>query len=157
MATERKKGHFTFRTAAVCFFISAIFELLAVGTPVPLFGELRGGAVTLVYHLVYVALFVALGTGLWGARPWGYTLVFAATALYTLDKLQLLLSDTAMNAVIAQMYAEIEVSMPGIEKTIEMAPVLQAIKLLLVLFVAGWWGFALYTRWRRDYFGRSGM
>ena len=106
---------------------------------------------------MYAALFVALGAGLWGARPWGYTLVFVVTALYTLDKLQLLLSDTAMNAVVAQMYAEIEVSMPGIEKAIEAAPVLQAIKLLLVLFVAGWWGFALYTRWRRDYFGRSGM
>lgn len=157
MATERKKGHFTFRTAAVCFFISAIFELLAVGTPSPLFGELRGGTVTAVYHLVFAALFVALGVGLWGARPWGYTLVFVATALYTLDKLQLLLSDAAMNAVVAQMYAEIEVSMPGIEKAIETAPVLQAIKLLLVLFVAGWWGFALYTRWRRDYFRRGGM
>ncbi len=153
MATERKKGHFTFRTAAVCFFISAIFELLAVGTPAPLFGELRGGAVTAVYHLVFTALFVALGVGLWGARPWGYTLVFAATALYTLDKLQLLLSDTAMNAVVAQLHAALEVSMPGIGT----AQVSQALTLLLVFFVLGWWGFALYTRWRRDYFGRSGM
>lgn len=152
MAMERKKGHFTFRTAAVFFFVSAVFELLAVGTPVPLFGELRGGAITLVYHLVYAALFVALGAGLWGARPWGYTLVFAATALYTLDRLQLLLSDAAMNAVVAQMQAEIGAAMPGIE----MAPVSQALVLLLVLFVAGWWGFALYARWRQDYFRNTG-
>ncbi len=153
MAMERKEGHFTFRTAAVCFFVSAIFELLAVGTPSPLFGELRGGAVSAIYHLAYVVLFVALGAGLWGARPWGYTLVFVVTALYTLDKLQLLLSDTAVNAVVAQMYAEIEVSMPGIGT----AQVSQAFTLLLVFFVLGWWGFALYTRWRRDYFGRGGM
>lgn len=152
MAMERKKGHFTFRTAAVFFFVSAVFELLAVGTPVPFFGELRGGAVTLVYHLVYAALFVALGAGLWGARPWGYTLVFAVTALYTLDRLQLLLSDAAMNAVVVQMQAEIGAAMPGIE----MAPVSQALVLLLVLFVAGWWGFALYARWRRDYFRNTG-
>lgn len=152
MATQRKKGHFTFRTAAVFFFVTAVFELLGVGTPVPLFGELRGGAVTLVYHLMYAALFVALGASLWGARPWGYPLVFAATALYTLDRLQLLLSDAAMNAVVAQMHAEIGAAMPGIE----MAPVSQAMVLLLVLFVAGWWGFALYTRWRRDYFRNTG-
>ena len=152
MATERKKGHFTFRTAAVFFFVTAVFELLGVGTPVPFFGELRGGAVTLVYHLVYAALFVALGAGLWGARPWGYTLVFAATTLYTLDRLQLLLSDAAMYAVVAQMHAEIGALMPGIE----MALVSQALVLLLVLFVAGWWGFALYTRWRRDYFRNTG-
>ena len=153
MAMERKKGYFTFRTAAVCFFVSGIFELLAVSTPSPLFGELRGGAVTVVYHLVFTVLFVALGVGLWGARPWGYTLVFVVTALYTLDKLQLLLSDTAVNAVVAQLHAVLEVSMPGIGT----AQVSQAFTLLLVLFVLGWWGFALYTRWRRDYFGRSGM
>lgn len=152
MTTERKKGHFTFRTAAVFFFISAVSELLTLGTPVPLFGGLREGAGAAAYHLVYAALFVALGTGLWGAKARGYMLVFVTAALYTLDKLQLLLSDAAMDAVVTQMHAALEASMPGIE----MALVSQTLLLMLALFVLGWWGFALYAWWRRDYFRNSG-
>jgi len=43
MATDRKKGHFTFRTAAVLLMASAAWELLSITSEVPLFGEIRGG------------------------------------------------------------------------------------------------------------------
>ncbi|MDH3513781.1 MAG: hypothetical protein OEM83_02800 [Gammaproteobacteria bacterium] len=148
METGRTKGQFTFRTAAVFFFISALFELLAAGTPVPLFGAIREGAGAMAYHLVYAVLFVALGLGLWAAKSWGLALIVAGVALYTLDRVQLLLSKPAMDAVITQLQEQLQASMPGIEK----AMVAQAFVLLIVLFVLGWWGFALYAWWRREYF-----
>jgi hypothetical protein len=53
-----------------------------------------------------------------------------------------------MDAVIAQLQTQLQASMPGIETAL----VAQAFVLLLVLFVLGWWGFALYAWWRREYF-----
>jgi hypothetical protein len=148
MTTDRKKGHFTFRTAGVLLIVSAAWELLSITSEVPLFGETRGGAGAGVYHVVYAALFLALGMGLWSAKKWGYMLVFVTTAVYTLDKLQFLLSRQAMESYAVQMQAALEPQMPGIDRVF----VLQILMLVLVLFMLCWWGFALYTWWRRDYF-----
>ena len=151
MTTERKKGHFTFRTAGVLFLISAVWELLSISSEVPLFGEIRGGAGAVVYHVVYAALFLALGIGLWSATKWGYLLAFVTTTVYTLDKLQFLLSRQAMESYAVQMQAALESQMPGIDR----AFVSQVLMLVLILFMLCWWGFALYTWWRRDYFGNN--
>src|SRR3989344_8946565 len=95
-----KKGRFTFRASAVLFVLSAAFELLSLTAEVPLFGAIRGGMGVGIYQGVYAALFLALGIGLWSGKHWGYPLVLVATALYTLDKLQLLLSQQALSAFV---------------------------------------------------------
>lgn len=154
MTTERKKGHFTFRTAGVLLMVSAALELLTITSEVPLFGEIRGGISAGIYHIVYVALFLALGMGLWSARKWGYTLVFVTTAIYTLDKLQLVLGHQALEAYVRTQMSGIESQLqsPGIDETL----IMQAIMLMAIVVVLCWWGFALYTWWRRDYFKDNG-
>ena len=154
MGPGRKKGHFTFRTTAVLLMVSAAFELLSLTAEEPLFGEIRSGIGVGIYHLAYAALFTALGVGLWRARKWGYTLVFVTAALYTLDKLQFILGRHAMESFIAQ-------QMSGYEETlrsqgVDSALIMQAIMLTSIIIVLCWWGFALYTYWRRDYFTNTG-
>lgn len=150
MGTDRKKGHFTFRSAAVLLMASAALEVLSITSKAPLLGEVRGGVSAGIYHLVYAALFLALGIGLWSARKWGYTLVFATTALYTLDKLQLVLGHQALELFVkAQMAGfEDQLQTQGINEAL----IMQAIVLMAIVVVLCWWGFALYAWRRRDYF-----
>lgn len=150
MGLDRKKGHFTFRTTAVLLMVSAAFELLSLSAEEPLFGEIRSGIGVGMYHLVYVALFTALGVGLWRARKWGYTLVFVTAALSTLDKLQFVMNQQAMEGFIKQQMSGYEeaLQLQGVDSALFM----QTIVLMNIIVVLCWWGFALYTYWRRDYF-----
>lgn len=150
-----KKGHFTFRTAAVLIMVSAAFELLSLTAEEPLFGEIRSGIGVGIYHLAYAVLFTALGVGLWRARKWGYTLVFVTTALYTLDKLQFVMNQQVLEGFIKQQMSGYEdvFQSQGIDSTLFM----QTIVLTNIIIVLCWWGFALYTYWRRNYFeGETG-
>ncbi|HEY5683312.1 MAG TPA: hypothetical protein VIR61_06520 [Sulfuricaulis sp.] len=153
MASERKKGHFTFRTCAVLFMVSAVLELLSITSEAPLFGAIHGGISAGIYHLIYVVLFLALGIGLWGATKWGYALVFVTTALYTLDKVQLVLNQDALKDFVKLQMAGFEspLSMQGINEAL----ILQAVAMMAAIVILCWWGFALYTYWRRDYFRRD--
>ncbi|MDH3563935.1 MAG: hypothetical protein OEN49_11190 [Gammaproteobacteria bacterium] len=155
MTSERKKGHFTFRTCAVLFMASAVLELLSITSEAPLFGAIRDGITAGIYHLFYVALFLALGIGLWSATRWGYTLVYVTTAVYTLDKLQLVLSREALQEFV-------KIQMIGFESQLQMqgineALIVQAIAMMAAVVILCWWGFALYTYWRRDYFKKDGF
>jgi hypothetical protein len=143
------KGRITFRIAAVFFLLSALLEIFSITSEVPLFGALRGGVSAAIYHLIYFLLFMALGIGLWRAKPWGYRLVFAGTLLYTLDKVLYLLYRDSMKAWL-------RIQLSGYEEMlqfIDIGLILQMVILLMLLFVACWWGFAVYTYWRREYFG----
>jgi hypothetical protein len=147
--TPGTKGRITFRIAAVLFFLSALLEIFSVTSNVPLLGALRSGIIAVVYHLVYIALFVGLGIGLWRATPWGYKLVFATTLIYTLDKVLYLLYRDAMKAWLERQL----ISYADIWQYIEIETFLNWITLVMLLFVACWWGFAGYTYLRREYFG----
>ena len=143
-----RKGRFTIRTAGVLFVVSAIIELISVTGETPLFGAVRGGAVAVLYHLVYVALFLALGVGLWTGRRWGYRLVFAGTFFYTLDRSLYLVDRETMEAHLMQQlqqYGEI-LDLIGKSSFLEM------LVLATVLSVGFWWSFALYIYVRRSYF-----
>ncbi len=143
------KGRITFRIAAVLFLLSALLEILSITSQVPLFGALRGGVVAVVYHLIYFLLFFGLGIGLWRAAPWGYKLVFAGTFFYTLDKVLYILYRDSMEAWLRQQLSRYEEMLQFIDIKI----IFQMVTLLMLLFVACWWGFAVYTYWRREYFG----
>jgi len=147
----RIKGKFTFQSAGVLFVLSALFELFSINSQVPLFGNIRGGIIAATYHIVYVVLFFALGFGLFKARPWGYRLVFAATGLYTLDRLVYVLDRKALEAYLAAVLAKYGLTV-GVSET---GFVLKAVTLAMVLSVAGWWAFAGYAYLRRQYFQQT--
>lgn len=145
----KKKGTITFRTAAVLFALSALFEFISLGTEVPLFGAIYGGLVAMAYHLVYAALYVGLGVGLWSAQRWAYPTVFAATAVYTLDRLQTMF--VSRDAIVERLMQELAGS-PEMLQLVNRESMLQMVLLVSAAFIASWWGFAWYTHLRRDYF-----
>ena len=92
---KKEKGRATIRIAAVLFLASAVFEILNFNSAVALFGAVRFGAAALLYHFVFAALYAMTGIGMWTAKKWGYWAVMATTAIYTIDKIQLMLSPQA--------------------------------------------------------------
>jgi multisubunit Na+/H+ antiporter MnhC subunit len=150
MESDRKKGHFTFRTTAALLIASVVFELFSITAEEPLFGEIRSGLSVGIYHVFYAALFAALGVGLWSAKKWGYALVFVTTAVYTLDKLQFVMNQQVMENFIKQQMSGYEAALQA--QGIDSVLIIQTMVLTSVVIVFCWWGFALYTYWRRDYF-----
>ena len=142
------KGRITFRTAAVLFLLSALVEIFSITSKVELLGALRGGVVAVIWHLLYISLFMGLGVGLWRAKTWGYKLVFIGTVFYTLDKISILFYPEFMKAWLIQLLSR----QRDILQFIDIELVLQMVTLMIVLFVACWWGFAVYTYLRRAYF-----
>ncbi len=145
---SRRKGHFTFRTTAAFFALSALIELVGLTVPAPLFGEFRTGFTAVVYHLIYAALFLALAVGLWTARPWGYHAIFIGGALYTLDKLQFLMSGNVTQEFINTVFRGQEQLLRSVGPDM----VTLSLTLVVIAFVLGWWGFAYYAYLRRAYF-----
>jgi hypothetical protein len=150
METSGKKGRFTFRAAAVLFVASAAFELFSITSEIPLFGVIIGGTGVGIYHLAYAALFLALGVGLWSATQWGYFLVFVTVSIYTIDRLQFIFSRQVMESFISGRIAIYESELHSLG--INIAMISQVIVLMTVVVILCWWGFALYTYIRRDYF-----
>lgn len=150
MESSGKKGRFTFRTAAVLFVLSAVFEIFAITSEIPLFGTIIGGNRVVIYHVVYAALFLALGIGLWNATRWGYFLVFVTVLLYTIDRLQFIFSRQVMESFISGRIASYESELHSLG--INIAMISQVVVLMTVVVILCWWGFALYTYIRRDYF-----
>jgi len=141
----------TIRTAGVFFLASAVVEVLSVSSAVPLFGNVRGGVVAVVYHLLYVGLFLGMGVGLWAAKSWGYRLMCAGTVFYTLDRILYLLDGQAREA-------EVTSALGGFGALLGVggeSSVAQAMVLATVLTLACWWGFLFYLYFKRDYFQSS--
>lgn len=150
--SSRRKGHFTFRTAAAFFALSALLEVVGMTLPVPLFGEFRGGAVAAVYHLIYALLFLILAVGLWTAKRWGYHTIFIGGALYTLDKLQFLMSGNVTRDFVNTLFRGQE----QLLKAVGSDMVMLSLTLVVIAFVLGWWGFAYFAYLRRSYFKDGG-
>lgn len=132
------------------FVVSAVFELFSITSEVPLFGSIIGGTGVGIYHAVYAALFLALGVGLWSATQWGYSLVFVTVLLYTIDKLQFIFGRQVMESFISGRIAIYERELHSLG--INIAMISQVFVLMTVVVILCWWGFALYTYIRRDYF-----
>ena len=145
------KGRTTFRIAAVLFLLSAAFELVGIFSAVPLLGVFRGGFSAAVYHLLFAAIYLALGIGLWTASSWCYKLIFAATLLVTLDKLQYIIYRETILVEMMRRAGTYRQLLQAIDRQM----FLQILMLVAALFAAGWWGFAAYTYFRRDYFRSS--
>ncbi len=144
----KRPGHFVFRSSAALFFLSAAFEVLSIDDKVLLFGGVRGGAVAVTYHLLYIALYVILGIGLWARKHWGARAVIAATVFYTLDRGLLLISPAALESYMLHGLGDNADAL----LIIGQQTLLQVTIIMILLFVASWWGFAWYTYAQRAYF-----
>lgn len=146
------KGRTTLRIAAVCFLASALFEILDVSAPVPLMGAIRSGVAAMGYHLIFTAIFLVMGIGLWAGQAWGYRAIMAGTALYSIDKAQVLFARQTFFDYILQQFTS-----PTTREIISLVPkelLLQAMTVAHLLVLLGWWGFALYVRQRRSNFNQ---
>ena len=152
MATTPSKGRFTFRTAAALFALSALFELVGMTQPVPLFDTFRGGTAALVYHLIYALLFLVLAVGLWTAKSWGYQTLFIGGVLYSLDKLQFLMIGNMTREFVNMIFRGQEQLLQSVGRDM----VMLSLTLVVISFVLGWWGFAYYAYLRRAYFKVGG-
>lgn len=150
-SATRPKGRFTLQSAGVFFVASAAAEAFSLTSEVPLFGALRGGAVAILYHLFFLVLFCVMGAGLWTLRLWGYRALFAGTAVYTLDKLLWILDTSAQRAYAARI-AGGNGDLAGLIGNDSISPLILVTSLL---FLASWWGFAVYVYLHRDLFGIS--
>jgi hypothetical protein len=148
MAAAGPKGRLTIRIAGALFVLSGLFELVSVTTPVPWFGVLRGGAQIVLYHLLFVSVFLAMGLGLWTGSRRGYHAVFAGTAIYTLDKVRYLLDRDGRAAEILYQLRNV----PEFVEVLDMNLLLRLSTLMTAMFVLCWWGFAAYIYVRREYF-----
>jgi hypothetical protein len=145
---QKSKGRVTIRTAAVLFLVSAVFEIMDVASAVALFGGLRTGAAAVVYHFIFTALYAWSGIGMWTAKPWGYRAFMTTAALYTVDKIQMVLFPQAFyDYILQQMTATREIV--GMIPREQLIHYFVAVYLVLLLC---WWGFALYIHKRREYF-----
>ena len=153
-----EKGTFTIRFAAVCFILSAALELSSPTSGVLLARAIREGALAVAYHAAWAALFVAIGIGLWAAKPWGLKVLLAATILYTLDKAQML-DRASLDVFLRCRVGGIEESVQPLVKDLMSQTevndlVERAVGAASALIVAGWWAFALYVCLRRGHFRR---
>ena len=104
--------------------------------PVPLFGEFRVGTAALAYHLVYALLFLVLAVGLWTAKPWGYHTIFIGGVLYTLDKIQFLMSGNITQEFVSMIFRGQEQLLQAVGRDM----VMLSLTLVVISFVLGWWG-----------------
>lgn len=155
-AGHRRKGAFTIKSAGVLFILSGLYMLISPTSEVPLFGAMRGGLVALSYNLGFAALFLGIGIGLITGKPWGYGLVMSGTALYSVDKILLILDKPAQEAYLtANGTMQSLAPLVGVPEADLRAVASQAITVTCLISLACWWGFALYIYLRRDYFRRS--
>ncbi|MGQ9650380.1 MAG: hypothetical protein ACUVXJ_09745 [Phycisphaerae bacterium] len=156
VAVPRRKAAFTIKSAGTLFIISGVYTLVTATSEVPLFGAVRGGLVALAYNLGFAALFLGIGIGLIIGRPWGYGLVLSGTALYSVDKIFLLLDKPAREALLAGS-SRLQNLGPllGIDES-DLAGLFDWTLILVCLIGLGcWWTFALYLCLRRDYFRQN--
>ncbi len=140
---------FTFKTAGFFFFISALIEVVTIGSPVVLFGADRSGFVAVIYHLLYLGIFGGMGWGLWSAKHWGFQMMFFGTLIYTVDRLLFI------------MYGQVTSSSSLLSDYGDMMGaggqdlIAQASALTVVATLLAWWGFVAYVYFKRDYFQDS--
>jgi len=146
--TAEPKGRVTFRISAALFALAVLSELLSLKNEVPLFGAVVDGAAAVGYHIVYMVLFALLAFGLWVGNRVGYYTLFVTTAIYTIDRVQLVLAPESLVALMNRHPAGGELL--GI---VGRDSLLQGLAIMAVAVVLCWWGFAAYAYYQRSYFG----
>lgn len=137
------KGNFTIASSGWLLMLSGAWSLGTLTSSVALFGAMRGGVIAVVYNSLFAALFGGMGYALVRRKPWALTITLATSLLYTFDKLELMLDESARTAALGDLGGGLG----------EFGPVLdQSILMLSGLFLIFWWAFVAYLYLKRDYF-----
>jgi hypothetical protein len=144
-----RKGNASMRFAAVFFVASAAYELIEIGSPVPLFGAMRTGFFAYLAHFIDAAVFAAMGVGLYQCTRWGYRAIMGGTAWYTFAAL-LYVFDSKVRE------AELMGALKGYDVVASYVPkdtILSMAVLVHLTILLCWWGFAAWIYVRRSDFG----
>ena len=158
--SSKKPGELTFKITAVLLGLSGLFEITSLTARTPLFGHLVTMPTILVYHLFYIVLFIAVGIGVWRARTWGYYLLQFTCVVYTLDRLQAALFPEAIREYLLSELAAAKLQLAGLPVDLSMLEqpelidqITWSLQVISLTIAVCWAGFAVWTYWRRAYFG----
>ncbi len=143
-----RKAASTFQIAGVFFAVSAFLELYSLSAEVALFGDMRGGAVAVVYHLVFAGAYSAMAWGLLLKPSWGCKAVLAGTGLYTLINAVFML-DTGAQTAYAARGSLGDAIRSGL---LDPGSARDLVLMVQVVSVLCWVGFAVYTWLKRSEF-----
>ena len=151
---KKKKGSsFTIQSTGVLMIASGAYELFTITSPVVLLGGFRDGAIAVIYHLLYVLLFLGMGVTLFRKMPEAPAVVYGSTLFYTLDKILYLFDgkgrEAELNATLKHYGVDTASGLVG------GGTLLGITSLTSTLFIAAWWGFAIYIYFRRRDFERQ--
>ena len=141
-----KAFKFTMLTSGWLLVLSGAFSLLTCTSPVPLFGAMRGGIVAVIYNVAFGVSLAAMGYALARRKLWALKATAFATAIYTADKLIMILDSRARTALdqSPQLFDSLDPGMVGM--------VDQIMVKISIAFLAGWWGLVIYILINRNYF-----
>lgn len=140
---RQTKPNFTIASSGALLLLSGLWSLSSLTAPVALLGAMRTGFVALLYNGAFAALFMAMGYALLMKKTWALSVSWAATALYTLDKLELIFDEAARSAALGESSAMLGDFSALIDQVLVMAG---------GLFLLGWWSFVLFLYVKRGYF-----
>lgn len=142
----RRRGSFTIRSTGYLFILSAVTELFAIQDAVAIFGDVRGGATAVIYHLIGAFFFLLGGLGLLEGSQRGLKAFYAFTVFYSLQQLIFIADTSAIEVYLRSANLSAISTVVGIGS---MAEILRSSSLVALLCA---WGFALYIHIHRDYF-----
>lgn len=137
------RHNFTIVSSGWLLVLSAVWSMVTLTSPVALAGAMRGGAVAVVYNLIFGLSFAAMGLALATRQRWAMTATYVTSAVYTLDKMEFLLDERARKASLA----EASGLLGSMGSMVE-----QGMVLVSLVFLLCWWSFVVYLYIKRDYF-----
>lgn len=146
-AAPARKKNFTLQSSGWLLILSGVWSLITVTSPVALFGGMRTGVVAVLYNALIAAAFLGMGVGLARLERWAMQATWAASAVYTLDKVLFLVDTNARRAATAEGSQLVSAFAPGMEAMVDQAAVATACG-----FLVGWWAFILFVWMKRDVF-----
>jgi hypothetical protein len=147
LASARPSRNFTILSTGWLLVLSGAWMLASCTAPVPLFGALRGGVASVVYHGVLSVSFLTMGYALAARKPWALAATFAASAAYTIDKLLYVIDAKARQASLAESIYLLDTLSGGTGAMVDTVAVLTSLA-----FLACWWGLVIYIYVKRAHF-----
>ena len=137
------RGNLTIRLSGWLLLLSAAWCVLTSFESVPLFGAMRGGAIAVVYNLIFAASLGAMGFALVARKSWAMAATGIASLVYSLDKAEALFDRGARSASLGELTG----MLGPVGDLVD-----QLVVVLSLVFLASWWGFAAWLYFKRAYF-----
>jgi len=147
-------GVTTLRLAGVFFLLSAVYEAYTIHEGVPFAGAMREGTAAMAYHMVFTAVYVAMGLALIVLRPWGFLVFLSGTVVYVVDRILFLFDSAALHAWIGQQTEGLD-GLEDIGGLVDPDILVQSSRWAAMAMAACWVVFAIYVIAKRHLFNRK--